>query len=131
MDSVIIRIAARAFSPLLLVLALYLLFAGHNLPGGGFVAGLLFGAAFLLYAVAHGATAARATLLGDPRSYLGLGLCIAAVSSVPALLLDRPWFTGIWTKGAVPLGTPLVFDIGVCVVVASVVVLMTDGLLEE
>jgi multicomponent Na+:H+ antiporter subunit B len=130
-DSVIIRIAARAFSPLLIVLALYLLYVGHNLPGGGFVAGLLFGAAFVLYAVAHGATQARMTLVVDPRTSLGIGLCIAVASSVIALTFDRPWFTGIWLLEPLPIGSPLLFDVGVCMVVASVVVLMTVGLLEE
>jgi multisubunit Na+/H+ antiporter MnhB subunit len=130
-DSVIIRIAARAFSPLLIVLALYLLYVGHNLPGGGFVAGLLFGAAFVLYAVAHGALQARRTLVVDPRTWLGVGLCIAAGSSVLALTLDQPWFTGVWVLEPLPLGSPVLFDVGVCMVVASVVVLMTVGLLEE
>jgi multicomponent Na+:H+ antiporter subunit B len=129
MDSVIVRIAGRALGPLLVVLAVYLLAAGHNAPGGGFVAGLLLGSAFVLSAVAFGVPAAR-TAMVDPRTWIGVGLLVALGSGLPAVVRGRPFLSGLWADG-VPLGTPLVFDLGVAVVVAHVVMLMTLGLLEE
>jgi multisubunit Na+/H+ antiporter MnhB subunit len=129
MDSVIVRIAARALGPLLVVLAVYLLAAGHNAPGGGFVAGLLLGSAFVLSAVTYGVPAARMAMF-DPRTWIGVGLLIALGSGLPAVVRGRPFLSGLWADG-VPLGTPLVFDLGVAVVVAHVVMLMTLGLLEE
>jgi multisubunit Na+/H+ antiporter MnhB subunit len=129
MDSVIVRIAARALGPLLAVLAVYLLVAGHNAPGGGFVAGLLLGSAFVLSAVAYGVPRARTSMV-DPRTWIGIGLLIALGSGLPAVARGRPFLSGLWADG-LPLGTPLVFDLGVAVVVAHVVMLMTLGLLEE
>lgn len=132
MDSVILRIAARGLTPLMVALALYLLWAGHNAPGGGFVAGLLVGTAFVLKGAAFGIGRAGQSLRFDPRTWLGVGLAVAIASSLVAVAAGRPWFTGMWwTGGWVPLGTPLLFDVGVAIVVASVVVLMMLALGEN
>jgi L-alanine-DL-glutamate epimerase-like enolase superfamily enzyme len=52
MNSLILRTAARYLLPLLILFSIFLLFRGHNEPGGGFVAGLVAAAAFALYALA-------------------------------------------------------------------------------
>jgi multisubunit Na+/H+ antiporter MnhB subunit len=131
MDSVIVRIAARALGPLLVVLALYLLAAGHDEPGGGFVAGLLLGSAFVLSAAAYGVGRARTDGPFDPRMWIGLGLLTALGSGLPGVIRGGPFLSGVWADGPIPVGTPLVFDLGVAIVVAHVVMLMTSGLLED
>ncbi|MDP3720169.1 MAG: Na+/H+ antiporter subunit B [Acidobacteriota bacterium] len=129
--SPIFRTAARLLMPLLLLFAVFLLLRGHNEPGGGFVGGLVAAAAFALYLIAHGVARARRALLVQPMTLLGAGLLIAAVSGVPAAFRGQPFLTAQWLQGPVALGTPVMFDIGVFLVVAGVVLMMIFGLAEE
>jgi len=123
--SSILQTATRLLMPLLLLFALFLLFRGHNAPGGGFVAGLVVAAAFVLHAMAYGIQASRRALLVPPAFLLPLGLSVALISGVPSVLLGLPFMTGLWTTvgpgpAGIALGTPLVFDIGVFLAVVGV-----------
>jgi multisubunit Na+/H+ antiporter MnhB subunit len=112
--------------PLLLLFAIFLLWRGHNEPGGGFVGGLVVAASFVLYLMANGVDAARRALVVDPATLLGGGLFLALVSGVPAALMGRPFMTALWTRvgtgrAALDVGTPLLFDVGVFLAVIGVV----------
>jgi multicomponent Na+:H+ antiporter subunit B len=135
MTSLILRTATRFLMPLLLLFALFLLFRGHNEPGGGFVGGLVVAAAFILYAIAYGVDAGRRALLIDPSRMLGVGLLVALGSGIPAVLRGRPFLTAMWTRVGVDglgvdVGTPLVFDVGVFFAVIGVVVTIVFTLAE-
>jgi multicomponent Na+:H+ antiporter subunit B len=126
MTSLILRTATRFLMPLLLVFALFLLLRGHNAPGGGFVAGLVLAAAFVLYGIASGTPAARRALLVDPSTLLSVGLLVALASGLFASVRGRPFMTAAWTSlgtgpAAVSIGTPLLFDVGVFLAVVGVV----------
>ena len=129
--SPIFRTAARLLMPLLLLFSVFLLLRGHNEPGGGFVGGLIAAAAFGLYGIAFGVQRARQALLVRPMTLLGAGLLIALVSGVPAVLRGQPFLTALWASGPVALGTPALFDVGVFLVVAGVVLMMIFTLAEE
>ena len=131
LTSPIFRTAARLLMPLLLLFSVFLLLRGHNQPGGGFVGGLVAAAAFALYAIAYGVQRARQALLVRPLTLLGAGLLIALVSGLPAVLRGQPFLTASWISGTVALGTPVLFDVGVFLVVAGVVLMMTFSLAEE
>ena len=88
MKSLILRTATRFLMPLLLLFALFLLFRGHNEPGGGFVGGLVVAAAFILYAIAYGVSAGRSALLIDPSTLVGIGLLVAFGTGIAAVLAD-------------------------------------------
>lgn len=125
-SSLLLLAATRVLMPLLLLYALFLLWRGHNAPGGGFVGGLVAAAAFVLYTLTSGVTASRRALRVDPSTLLSLGLGIALLSGIPAVILGRPFMTAIWGSigiGAarLPLGTPLLFDVGVFLAVLGVV----------
>ena len=128
MTSLILRTAARVLMPLLLLFALFLLIRGHNEPGGGFVGGLVVAAAFSLYAIAYGVEQARRALLVEPLTLLSTGLLVALMSGFPAVAAGQPFFTGLWIG---PVGTPLLFDIGVFLVVVGVMLTMIFNLAEE
>ena len=130
-SSPIFRTAARLLMPLLLLFSVFLLARGHNQPGGGFVGGLVAAAAFVLYAIACGVGSARKALLVKPLTLLGAGLLVALASGLPAVLRGQPFLTASWMPGPVTLGTPVVFDIGVFLVVAGVVLMMIFTLAEE
>ena len=126
MTSSILQTATRLLMPLLLLFAMFLLLRGHNAPGGGFVAGLVVAAAFVLHGMAFGIDASRRALLVRPPRLLPIGLLVALSSSLPAAVSGRPFMTGVWMTigtgpAAVALGTPLLFDIGVFLAVVGVV----------
>lgn len=131
MSSLILRTATRILMSLLILYAVFLLSRGHNAPGGGFVGGLVVAAAFSLYALAFGVAAARMALLVETRTLLGAGLLIALLSGVPAVLRGQPFMTAQWFDFGMAVGTPLIFDIGVFLVVIGVVLTMTFNLAEE
>jgi multicomponent Na+:H+ antiporter subunit B len=135
MTSSILQTAARVLMPLLQLFAVFLLLRGHNQPGGGFVAGLVISSSLVLYAIAFGVAAARRALLVGPSMLLGIGLLVALASGLPGVLSGRPFMSAIWTRlgtgaAAVDLGTPLVFDVGVCIAVVGVVLTIVFTLAE-
>ncbi len=129
--SAIFRTATRALLPLLLLFALFLLLRGHNQPGGGFVGGLITAAALALYGIAYGVERAQRALLVAPGTLLGVGLLIALASGLPALVAGRPFLSATWVAWPVALGTPMLLDIGVFLVVTGVVSMMIFSLAEE
>jgi len=138
MDSMLLRAAARIIVPLQLLLSLFLLVRGHNEPGGGFVGGLMAACAITLHGIAHGMPAGRRMLRVAPQFLIGLGLLAAAVSGLPGMLAGDPFLTGLWggslptfVAGDLKFGTPLLFDVGVYLVVAGVATLMIFSVAEE
>ena len=129
--SPIFQTAARYLMPLLLAFAVYLLARGHNEPGGGFVGGLVAAAAFALYMISCGVERARQVLWIKPMTLLAAGLSIALLSGVPAVLRGQPFMTAQWTAEPVPIGTPVLFDVGVFLVVSGVALMMIFSLAEE
>jgi multicomponent Na+:H+ antiporter subunit B len=124
-ESIILNSTTRFMITLLIMFSFYLLLRGHNLPGGGFVGGLVGGASFALYGIAFGVQAARNAVFLSPPQMMGWGLIAALLSGVPALLSNKPFLTGWWYHElSVPIidkfNTPLLFDIGVYLIVAGV-----------
>ncbi len=122
--------------PLLLLFAVFLLLRGHNEPGGGFVAGLVVAMALVLHAGTFGIPASRRVLRVDPSRLLGGGLLVALASGLPATLQGRPFMSAVWTTvpksgAALDVGTPLLFDLGVCLVVIGVVLTIVFTLAED
>jgi multicomponent Na+:H+ antiporter subunit B len=128
--SLILRVAARLLVPLLLIFSLFMLLRGHNHPGGGFVGGLVAASGFVLYALAAGVDRAREVLRADPQTLLGTGLACAYGAGLLALGLGESFLTGLWAEpylpllGKVKLGSTLIFDIGVMLVVVGTALLM-------
>jgi len=135
MHSMILSTATRYLLPLLLMFSIFLLLRGHNEPGGGFVGGLVAGSALALYAMALGLRSARQVLGVDPRSLIYFGLLAAALSGLPALFRGLEFMTGLWSEQALPvigkLGTPLLFDTGVYLVVIGVTLTIIFALMEN
>ena len=130
--SVLLRQGILPLSALLALISLVLLWRGHNLPGGGFIGGLVAASAAVLLALAFGVNRARAVLRLPPVAMLALGLALAAGAGVIGLLQGQPFLTGNWIFPAgLPLGTPLLFDIGVFLTVLGAVLHMLFRLLER
>lgn len=137
MTSIILRTATRFLLPLLLLFSLFLLLRGHNEPGGGFVGGLVAASSFALYALAFGVSAAREVLGRDPRTLIGVGLLAALGSGIVSLAVRQPLMTGQWGVihttglGQVHVGTPVLFDLGVYLVVMGITLTIILTLAEN
>ncbi|MEX2446503.1 MAG: hydrogen gas-evolving membrane-bound hydrogenase subunit E [Dehalococcoidia bacterium] len=132
----VLRTAARGIFPLLLVFAVFLLLRGHDEPGGGFVAGLVAAAGIALYTMAYDARTARRLLRVTPGRFITTGLLVAVAAGMYATWTD-PLLTGQWATvplpegGELKVGTPLLFDFGVFLVVLGVASALATALLEE
>ena len=136
MQSYILQAATRLLVGLILVFSVYLLFRGHNAPGGGFSAALVAGTAFSLFAIAEGPQPVRQALRIDPRDLIAWGLLLAAGSGLLAVISGQPYLTGLWWRpeafnGVVALGSPSFFDIGVFLVVLGAILTLVLKLEER
>lgn len=136
MNSLILKTATRILFPTLLIFSIFLFFRGHNEPGGGFIGGLVGAAAFILFAVAYGTDVTKKLLRMDPKIMVGLGLFLGALSGIISMLAGDAFLTGQWFLPVVGgnelhIGTPLIFDIGVYLVVVGFTLAAIFALEEE
>ncbi len=127
-SSLILDTVTRGAFPLVLVFSLYLLFVGHNAPGGGFVGGLTAGAAFVLLYAGGGIQRVHEVVPMRYENVLGAGLLLAGVTGLGSLVLGEPFLSSAIVKwhppllGEIKLVTVLFFDIGVYVIVVGMVI---------
>ncbi|GAB3295841.1 MnhB domain-containing protein [Parasphingorhabdus pacifica] len=125
--TVLLELAARTVFPTVLVLAIYLLFAGHDRAGGGFTGGLVAGQAFVLRYLAGGRMDDSAIVSLRPPVLIGAGLTIATATSFLPLLFGGTVLESTITKFTVPLlgqikfVSSILLDIGVFVLIVGVV----------
>lgn len=125
MNTVILRTITPLITSLMFIFSVFVLLRGHNLPGGGFIGGLIAAAAFALYGLACGVAPMRRALHFHPISISALGLFLAGFSGLISIPAARPFLTGLWWKFElapqveIALSTPLLFDIGVWLVVVG------------
>ena len=136
MSSLILRTASRFLLILLFQFSLFLLLRGHNEPGGGFVGGLVLASALTLYAIAYDVRSMRLFLPCRTQTIIGLGLLLGVLSGVWSMVKGEPFMTGQWGHLKVMgldlhLGTPLLFDIAVYLVVVGTVLIIIMSLAEE
>jgi len=141
-STVIARTVVRTVVPLVLVTAVALLLQGHNLPGGGFIAGVLTAGALALVYVIYGEDYLQEEVLDGPpaesvdgfeggltgryRTMFALGLTLAAGSGLVPILLGREFLTQavvfvehLPVYGELEVASALAFDVGVYLVVVG------------
>jgi multicomponent Na+:H+ antiporter subunit A len=134
---VFVDVIVRVMFFAVLMTSLWLLFAGHNQPGGGFVGGLLAGSAITLRYIAGGITEVRARSPFKPWMVLGAGLLIAAVVAiVPVLVGDgvlevASHAFSVPVIGTVKVSSALFFDIGVYLTVVGMVLMAFEAFGEN
>lgn len=134
MKSLILRTATPFLVVLLAMFSIYMLLRGHDLPGGGFIGGLMVSAALALDRLPHGPAAVRKLLRLDARTLIAVGLLTIIFSGLMGLFAGDPFLTGQWLPVSLSfmgkLGTPLLFDVGVYIVVVGSVQLILLTLRE-
>lgn len=125
--SVIFEVVVRLIFHALIIFAIYLLFSGHNAPGGGFAGGLVVGIALVTRYLAGGRYELGEALPVNPGLVLGAGMALAVGSGiVPVFFGGAPLSSAIFdfnlpVVGEFHLVTSLFFDIGVFLVVIGLV----------
>ncbi len=135
MKSLILSTTIKILLPMMLLFSFFLLMRGHNLPGGGFTGGLVASAGFALYAIALGIKSTRQIMRIKPDTLLYSGLLITGFSGLMAVFSGKPFMTGLWLANEIPgfqkIGTPVLFDVGVYLVVLGMVTKIIFSLMEE
>jgi multicomponent Na+:H+ antiporter subunit A len=130
---VVLDVSVRLIFHAVLITSIYLLLAGHNQPGGGFVAGLLVGAAIAMRYAAGGIDEVRHISRFAPWTILGTGLLLAATVAALPLLAGDEVLSGAIVEWDVPLlGTvkatsALAFDAGVYLLVIGIVLMVFEA----
>ncbi|BBX23752.1 monovalent cation/H+ antiporter subunit A [Mycolicibacter terrae] len=125
--SLVLEVASRVIFPLIMVVSVYFLFAGHNNPGGGFAGGLAAGLALALRYVAGGRYELGETLPLDSGKILGVGLSLVGGTALASLFVGAPVLSSaaftftLPVLGQVKLVSSLFFDLGVYLVVVGMV----------
>jgi multicomponent K+:H+ antiporter subunit A len=123
--------------PVIITFSVYLFMRGHDMPGGGFSAGLTLSIAFLLQYLAGGTRWAEDRIRILPLWWMGAGLLAATATGVGAWLLGYPFLTSYFQYlqvpliGKVPAATALLFDLGVFSLVVGSTVLILVALAHQ
>lgn len=135
--SVIVGTSINFIIHSVLVLSLYLVFAGPNNPGGGFIGGLTASAAVGLRYVAGGIDEVRAATPVRPWTILGTGLVIATGTALVPLVVGDPALSAAevdWhvpVLGDVPLLSSTLFDIGVYIIVIGLILMVFEAFADD
>jgi len=127
----------RLMFPVTAMIGMYLLVRGHNLPGGGFVAGLTLAVAFIVQYMAGGTRWLESRLSVRPLRWMAFGLLLAAGTGAGSLLFAHPFLTShvlhleLPLLGALHLPSAFLFDIGVFALVLGATVLMLIALAHQ
>ena len=135
--SIVLETSLRTVFFAALLFSLYLLFVGHNAPGGGFVGGLVAGVAFLLAYAAGGPDEVERVVPIRPATLIGIGLMVAVLTGVGGWLFGGSFLesakleAGLPLLGTVKTTTALAFDAGVYLLVAGLVLAVLRSLGRE
>ena len=127
----------RWMFPAIIMLSAYLFLRGHDLPGGGFAAGITLAIAFLLQYLGTNVREVEDRLRILPVRWMGLGLLVAAATGIGAWLFGYPFLTSharyleLPLIGRVPFATALLFDLGVYLLVVGATVLILVAIAHQ
>ncbi|QEP44850.1 monovalent cation/H+ antiporter subunit A [Ectothiorhodospiraceae bacterium BW-2] len=124
------KILTRLILPLMLLVAVYIFLRGHNLPGGGFIAGLIAAVSLIVQYLVNGIEWTSARLRFEKDGLIALGLLIATVTGVVSMALGYPFLTSAFSYlhwpvvGKFEIASAMAFDLGVFLVVVGATVLI-------
>lgn len=137
MRSLILRTTARYLVPVLLLFTVFLLFRGHNHPGGAFPAALVAAIALAIQSMTRSEEPARRPARFGSHYLIAAGFALMILSGIPALLNRAEPLKAFWTKVGMGgglfewFGTPVLFEIGIFAAIVGGARLMLESLPEE
>ncbi|ASF39560.1 multisubunit sodium/proton antiporter, MrpB subunit [Halobacillus alkaliphilus] len=125
-NDIILRATTTLIAFIILGFSIYLFFAGHNAPGGGFIGGLMTSAAFVLMYMAYGIRSMEKILPINFRYIIPVGLIIALGTGIGSFIFGQPFLSQTYAYFQLPilgkteLATALLFDLGVYLTVVGI-----------
>jgi multicomponent K+:H+ antiporter subunit A len=126
----ILSMISQSLLPLALLVSFYIFLRGHNMPGGGFIAGLVTSIAIIQQYIAHGVEWVKPRIKVDYQNLIALGVLIAALTGVGSWGFGYPFMT-TWFDyfdipfiGEIELASALIFDLGVYLTVVGATLLI-------
>lgn len=126
----VLQVISRAVLPIALLVAMYILMRGHNMPGGGFIAGLVTAVALVLQYVANGVHWVHARVPHNYHPLVAFGVMLAALTGLGSLVFGYPYLTSTFgylnwpVIGKFELASAMLFDVGVYITVVGAVLLI-------
>jgi multicomponent K+:H+ antiporter subunit A len=130
----ILSVVSQLLLPLALLVSVYIFLRGHNLPGGGFIAGLITAVAIIQQYIAHGVEFIKDRLRLNYQWMIGAGLLIATLTGLGSWLFGRPFLTSWFDYfhlpliGEIELASAMLFDLGVYLTVVGATLLILANL---
>lgn len=136
-NDVILRTVAKAVVFTILTLGVYLFFAGHHAPGGGFIGGLVLASGIVLLYLAYDIETVHKGIPFDFKYVAALGVLIATSTAIGSLFFGKPFLTQASFEVNLPIfgvthwSTVTLFEAGVALTVVGVVVTIILSINEE
>ncbi|GHG76760.1 monovalent cation/H+ antiporter subunit A [Alishewanella longhuensis] len=125
---------AQSILPLALMVSVFIFFRGHNLPGGGFIAGLITAVAIILLYISQGVDWVKARMNIEYQRVVAVGLMIALLTGLASWAFERPFLTSWFDYfelplfGQIELASAIAFDLGVYITVVGATLLILSSL---
>ena len=134
LSPVLLSVAARLLLPFALLVSVYIFLRGHNLPGGGFIAGLVTSVALVMQYMAGGLVATSEKLRMNFPKIIGSGVLVAGFTGLGSFVFGSAFLTSAFGHpiipfiGEVPLASAAAFDLGVFLTVVGATMLTISAL---
>lgn len=136
-NDVILRTVVKAVVFIIITLGIYLFFAGHNSPGGGFIGGLVLGSAIVLLYVTYDIETVKKSIPVDFKMVAAVGVLLATGTAVGSIFFDVPFLTqtdgyfDLPLLGETHLTTVTIFEAGVALTVIGVLATIILSISED
>lgn len=136
-NDVILKTVVKMIVFIILTLGMYLFFAGHNAPGGGFIGGLVLGSAIVLLYLTYDIETVHRGMPFDFKKVAALGVLLATGTAITSLFFDVPFLTQIDGYFNIPfigekhLSTVTIFEAGVALTVVGTLVTIILNISED
>lgn len=136
MRTIILQAAIQVLIPIFFIYSLYLLFRGHDSPGGGFIGALVISIGLVFHMMAFGVSKTKEIYRIDTMRFTVIGLFLAFIGATLSMFLGgNGFFHALWTDIKIPgvgtLSSVLLFDIGVYIAVVGAVLKIAFTIFEE
>ncbi|MEH6306519.1 MnhB domain-containing protein [Olivibacter sp. CPCC 100613] len=135
MRTTILQAAVKVLMPIFLIYSLYLLFRGHDSPGGGFIAALVLSIGLIFHMIAFGVSTTQRTYKIDTMILTAGGLLLSFVSATLSIFLAGGFFYALWSdiniKGIGTISSVLLFDVGVYMAVTGAILKIAFAIFKK
>lgn len=135
MRTTILQVTIKVLIPIFFLYSLYLLFRGHDNPGGGFIAALVISIGLIFHMIAFGVSETQRIYKIDAIKLASIGLLLSFMAATVPMLIGDGFFHAFWTNvkivGIGTISSVLVFDIGVYFAVIGAILKIAFDVFKE